>query len=437
MKNNKIIPENKNEVKKNMPEANIIPNMEALGFECLLEAKKHTKFSSTSKYYLFLKPDIGLCEIDTYEGKASTINLSLNYQNKNSNDFHRGFSYASWGSSTGTPSGYGYSVKVGSLTVNGDLQETIAEMKRKGRFIFPFVERNFHINEDVFSEEEKQKNVILQDINGRTQWFIENRVKESNQKFFGSHHSESIQDIRDVLGYWDDYIRWNYTSQDKDKIDRIDKQFYTICKDIITKDIEDIKPLIDKNFIYQTTSLGQNFCHLMSIIQDPAKKELLWNTFQTLSVSHQTNFITHNDLNGYNPLLILVQHVGIKPIKDNQMNLEYFNKYLSVKDIDLAFVNEKNSLLDCLTYSSSLDANKPIDYLSKLIENGLAIPLVYLKKKQAFSSEQKVIERSEGEKIKDSLNPYVFNFINAVNLKEKISKDLPQKDIDNAKLKKI
>lgn len=435
MINNKIILENK--VVKNMPEANIIQNMESLGFENISDAKKHNKYSITSRLYLFIKKDTCLCQIETYEGKASSITLMANYKNNNSNDFSKPFSSTTWTSSTGSPSGYGYTLKVGNLTVNGDLKETLEEMKIKGHFVFPFIERYFHIDESIFSKEEKEKYSVLNDIEGRTQWFIDNKINASSRKFFGPEKTQDHEDKRDVMNYWDDYIRWNYKSQSKDKIDRKDKNFYTICKDIILKDIEEIKPLIDKNFIYQTTSLGQNFCHLMSIIQDPAKKELLWNHFKTLGSSHQANFITQNDCNGYNPLLILVQHQGIRPVRDTQMNLEYFNKYLGVKGVETAFYNDKNSLLDCLLYSNSIDAGKTIDYLSKITEHGLEIPMVYLKKERPFSSEQKVIDKFEGEEVKKHLNPYVCSFINTIDLNKKISNDLPIKEADNTRLNKI
>lgn len=437
MKNNKIVLENKNEVRKGMPEADILKNMEALGFECILNAKKHSKYSNTSRLYLFIKHDISLCQIETYEGKVSNIDLIVNYQNKNSDDSPTNFSNTTWGSSTGTASGYGYHLKVGSLSVHGNLEETLEEMKRKGRFVFPLVERYFHLSEDIFSQQEKDNNPLLTDTIERTQWFIDNKIKESDKKFFGPQKTDEHQEKMEQLMYWNNYIRWNYKFLNKDKVDKQDKKFYTICKDIILKDIEEIKTLIDKNFLYQTTSLGQNFCHLMSVVQEPAKKELLWNNFMSLSPSHQANFICQNDVNGYNPLLMLAQHQGIRLIKDNELNLEYFNKYLSIQGIEAAFSNDRNSLFDCLLYGGSLDANKTINYLTKILDNGLEIPMTYLKKERPFTSGQKVVEKFEGEKVKPHLNDYVFNFINAVNLNKKISSDLPQKEIDNTKLKKI
>lgn len=437
MKNNKIIEEN-NMIKKGITENNIVEKMKLLNFTCIFNAKKNNSYSnSNSNYYLFLNSDVGLCVIDSYQGKIDSLELCLNYQNKNPKNFFDGFHESSWSSSTGISSGYGYTIRVGNLNMNGDLKDTIDDLKLKGRFITPFIESNFLVPEDIFTKEEKKINPEISQILERTNWFIENKIAEPYRNFFGEKKTQEYENKRDVIDSWDDYINWNLKSDNKINIERKDKQFYTTCKDIILKDIEDIKPLINKNFTYQTTDLGQNFCHLMSIIQDPEKKELLWNTFKTLSPEHQTNFITQNDLNGYNPLLILVQHHNIKPVKNKQMNLDYFSKYLSLSGIETAFLNDKNSLLDCLFYRKSISTNNSVDFLIKIAEREIEIPKVFLLKQNQFSSEQKVITKLEGNDVEQHIDSLCIHFMNVISLNKKITKDLPEKNIDNKKLKKI
>lgn len=430
MRNNEIIEDKLKDIYNGLDKIFILENMINLGFDCVYQKEVHNKFSKPTQLYLFINTKVGLCEISTYEDKVSSTYLYVNLDFKDKiKGFSHNFTNASWASSTGTASGYGHSIKVGSLNVRS-MNKTLNEINNKSIYVFPFIENNFLVSEKYFSQEELEKYPDCKDIMKSTQWFIDNKLEEKYQQYF--KQADPIDTV--PLSYWDDHIRLAY--QDLEKIPKKDKGFYYICKKIFTDDIEDIKPLIDKNFIHTTSSLGHNICHLMSLIQNPEKKILLWNHFQTLPQKIQSEFINQNDLAGYNPILLLAQHSCIKTVTDQALNLDFFEKYLSIKTIEKSFFNEKNSLLDCLFYGTSDLVKRKAEYIQKINEANLEIPLIYLNKENGFSHKQKVTDIFKDEDIKYKLKDEVYNLIIKSNLNLRLRDTLSIKD-NIIKTKKI
>jgi len=406
----------------NKTEANdIVPHMQLLGFEAI----GHVIRKDNEHHHVFIHEKIGLCEITTYNHKIGGINLDVNYRFLKSRDFNKDFMHGSWCSSIGVPSGYGGAIKVGTLGVT-DLGGLVAEMKKSGTFIFPWVANELMLSDDCMSQEEREQNPEVKGNNAVTQWFVAHRMQPRHQELVGSFSTQFHSIEHATLWDWDDHINWNLKDG---KIAHGDKSFYAICKKFINEDLSTTSPLVDKSFLYHTTGLGQNFSHLMAVIRDPLKKQFLWDCLEHLPPELQTRLLTQNDVMGYNPVLITAHfsHHMDSQVADN--NLVYFKRLLTVPGIECNFVNPRNSLLDCLSYGGELlRMSSSGHYIHAVHEAGLQIPMIFHDKKFPYSSSEKVMQTALEQGIAKYMQQDVYTLLNAHHLNATLTSRLEPND---------
>jgi len=415
-------------IDKSTPLEHLVERMQALGFELAFEGVLQDQSSKTNTYYLFVHPSIGACTMETYGDSISDIRLYVNFQFHNPQDFNHKFFSGNWSYSTGAYNGYGDTLKCGTIRLHTDLAQLMEEMAGRGRFVFPWETGVFLVNSDVVSNSEKY---IIEDFKNPKNvnvYFLEHKVSPRHAKMLASRHGEPTPEQQNTFIAWNELIEKSRAYLPAKKIPRADKAFYTTCKEIILGKPESWTSLTDTGFLHHTTGLGHNFTHLMAVTRNSHTKDFLYAHFKALPLATQGTLVNHNDLNGFNALLILAQQSRFSA-HDQGSNLHFFKHLLKLPNIQESFFNPQRSLLDVMYDNSKLNTGNCTDYLRSIHEAGLDIPLVYHQKDNSWDSvgkKEKIRNTLHGSDILQGVGAEAYQFINSCYLNKKLAHQLQE-----------
>jgi len=429
--------------------ADLIPGMQALGFDCVFDHSMAHPQASSSHMHLFVHPKVGISEITRDVLGQCHIRMHVNTIPLKPNHSH--IDCGSWLSTYGKPSGYGSSIQVASLVLKSqfDLGQLVDELKSHFTLICPMEESLFRVNASVFKKEvqpgagsekgekvEKDKQDESYHKVDDTRAFLDQHIDPRYHEFFGKPRQN--YDANMIL--WNDLIRW---SLKPGTMPEADKSFYGVCKSLLSSQADEFHPAFHKSldtndltaqqFFSHTSQLGHNFAHLMSAMNDPVKKQWLWEQFNELPRDQQAALFNQSDGMGYNPVLLLAQ----KAMYDDPLNHDYFKRYLTIEGVERAFVNSKNSLLDCLNPSASTLRPREVPYLNAMAATTMQIPMHFHVKVYPWSHAQCVDRTLQGAEVANHVSSDIYQYIKAHNLSKTLNQTLSQPKEIKVKRSKI